>query len=49
MTTLDVLDHTPQYERLRKKDTSRVKFANALKTAVRGVVKKTLLVKATPA
>ena len=45
MTTLDVLDHTPQYERLRKKDTSRVKFANALKTAVRGVVKKTRFTK----
>ena len=48
LTTLDVLDHTEQYEKLRKTDSSRVKFANAFKSAVRGVVKKTLLVKEMP-
>ena len=43
MSTLDVLTRSKKYDSNRKRDPARVKLANALKTAVRGVVKKTRL------
>ena len=43
MTTFDVFERGDNYKDFRKKDPARVKFANALKTEIRSVIKKTRL------